>query len=1596
MAELKALEKKRRTFKSKLTSFSNYLKLLSSGSSLSELQRLDLEERFYKFDGMYTEFDALQGEIEMLAEDPEAVLKEREDFERQYFSQVALARSLLGIVSKGSVSGSNQNTNAPTNQNLIRLPQINLPTFDGNYQYWLEFRDTFVSLIHNNSSIDDINKFHYLRASLQGNAALIIKNIDFSGENYKSAWDLLCERFNNNRLLIDNHLQAIFDVEPVLRESSISLRNLVDVTNKNIRPLKTLKQPTEHWNTLLIFILAKKLDITTNRHWEEYRNELSTDPTLAQFCTFVGRKADLLESIETNQSLSNNNILVALNNSHSNLNNKQIQDIKYENQRYKNNKNQNNQKTRNLNTKPNFINCPLCSQRHSLFSCESFRALPIENRIQKAKDFNVCQNYLRPGHYAKQCKLTHCKYCKIKHNTLLHLESPDSKPFVNPLPSAADGVTLSATSLQVATSAHVLLSTALVNVLNSSGEKHTARLLLDNGSTDNFVTQSLCDKLGLSRRGTSTKVTGINNHISSSTQSCHLTIESLCCAYNMDIVCHVLPEITKVLPSSFVNISHVPIPPGLQLADPNFNIPSVIDILVGAEVFWSVLGSNSIDLGKNLPKLCETKFGWLVSGSISRQKDKPSLQFCNFANSSPDSDLSRFWELDHVSPKHSQSLEERSCEKHFLETTFRKDDGRFVVSMPLKQDPSLLGHSYEHAKCRFLSLERRFQSDPVFKDRYFEFMHEYETLGHMSLDKDCATLPDSSKSSETYFIPHHGVIRESSSTTKLRVVFDASAATSSGLPLNDLQMVGPVVQDDLFSILIRFRQHKYVVSGDVEKMYRAIEINPIQRPLQKIIFRFDTKEPLKTYTLNTVTYGTASAPYLATKCLVSLADDIEDSRVKSAIQRDFYVDDFLHSARTFSETVEVSKQVASVLSSAQFHLRKWKSNCPEILSQICGSQSGNPTNTIDFSEQGQGNTQSKTLGLHWNCNTDMLTFSINIEPSVKITKRHVLSVISQIFDPLGLVGPCVVEAKIIMQRLWLDKYDWDDTVSLEIKNLWSIFEHTLPQLNKLNIPRWISFEESTIHEVHIFTDASEKAYGACLYIRSYNSHLGTTRVQLMASKNRIAPIKPTTIPRLELCGALLGSRLCTKVVDSLTLHIDKCRFWCDSTIVLGWLSTPSTQLKPFVRNRVNEIQESTCGHTWSYVPSKDNPADLVSRGIRADVIGDTHLWWSGPSFLLKNENEWPTMPNVVKPDLSEVVSHVISSSGSDDNASSSSTAFVETNINVSIIQNLTAKYSSFTKLQRVVAYLCRFLHNLKNKNDKLCGNLSLFELKKSHILILQCAQLQMFPDEYKLLQSGKTLPHKNRLISLTPFVDTNGLIRVGGRLDNSPYDFDSKHPILLCSSHVLTKLIFQMQHIKLLHAGPQLLLASIRQTYWPLKGKNLSKLIVKKCVICFRHRAQNVQPIMGQLPLNRTQLEFPFQNCHVDYAGPVLIADRKGRGCKLNKSYLCIFVCSAVKAVHLELVTDLTTEAYMAALYRFVARRGKPRSITSDNGTNFVGASNDMQSSSGTIGHHRIAWAAGTMRRCPPPHSASRPSSAPDAVPPYIGAIKSIFIENIL
>lgn len=339
------------------------------------------------------------------------------------------------------------------------------------------------------------------------------------------------------------------------------------------------------------------------------------------------------------------------------------------------------------------------------------------------------------------------------------------------------------------------------------------------------------------------------------------------------------------------------------------------------------------------------------------------------------------------------------------------------------------------------------------------------------------------------------------------------------------------------------------------------------------------------------------------------------------------------------------------------------------------------------------------------------------------------------------------------------------------------------------------------------------------------------------------------------------------------------------------------------------------------MPTQDNPADLLSRGMPLDQLAQSKLWWNGPHYLLKKDAAWPSMPEL--------------------GASTSElrrTVCTLTQVDQSIFEITT----NLGRLIRIIAYCKRFINNCKGDDRHNSTTLTAAELTDALYVLAKSAQTQSFSTEIQILKD-KGLITKGKLAPLNPFIDEKGFIRVGGRLKNSELEIDKKHPIVLSNNHPFTKLLFIYEHLKLLHAGPQLLLYSIRERFWPIGGRNLARKTVHNCIRCFRHNPQQSQIPTGELPSLRVTPSAPFHATGVDYAGPFLIKDRKGRGSKTSKAFVCLFVCFATKAVHLELVSDLTSEAFIAALRRFSSRRGKPAHMHSDNGTNFVGANRELK-----------------------------------------------------
>ncbi|XP_075167713.1 uncharacterized protein LOC142239838 [Haematobia irritans] len=427
----------------------------------------------------------------------------------------------------------------------------------------------------------------------------------------------------------------------------------------------------------------------------------------------------------------------------------------------------------------------------------------------------------------------------------------------------------------------------------------------------------------------------------------------------------------------------------------------------------------------------------------------------------------------------------------------------------------VLVDSRDIALRRFLSIERKLNKNSELKEHYSKFMKEYEELGHIS------PIEEKSISSPNYYIPHHCVLRPRSVSTKLRVVFDASCKSSSQLSLNDIMMVGPTIQNHLLITLLRFRCHSSI----------------------------------KTYTLNTVTYGTASAPYLAIRSLHYAAEQFPNSHEcgKAVVTKDFYVDDMITGADDLHTLQLIKKEVTEILTHSNFSLSKWHSNCLNLSLTDAG-----------IKEVRIDDDSTSTLGISWYTSDD--TFRFEFRPSKLYshnTKRSILSLTSTLFDPMGLLSPLIIKSKILLQKLWILKCDWDESVPQEIDTAWTNILADYHKLPQLKISRFIRLTNLIDLQVHGFGDASTKAYGCCLYFRCVDS-FGNIVTNLIASKSRVAPLKTRPLPRLELCASYLLAIFWNQLKDHFDYSISKIHFWSDSQITLHWIRTHSSTLSTFV------------------------------------------------------------------------------------------------------------------------------------------------------------------------------------------------------------------------------------------------------------------------------------------------------------------------------------------------------------------------------------------------------------------------------------------------
>ena len=588
---------------------------------------------------------------------------------------------------------------------------------------------------------------------------------------------------------------------------------------------------------------------------------------------------------------------------------------------------------------------------------------------------------------------------------------------------------------------------------------------------------------------------------------------------------------------------------------------------------------------------------------------------------------------------------------------------------------------------------------------------------------------------------------------------------------------------------------------------------------------------------------------------------------------------------------------------------------------------------------------SKTLGIYWNAETDNLEVHVNVSHKPP-TRRGILSMVSQLFDPLGFLQPCILPVKRLLQKTCQLGIDWDGVIPTDMLDLWSEWLQQLPLLEEMKIPRCFHARlEDAEYQLHCFTDASEKGYGAVCYLRL--NHQQAAVCYFLLGKSRVAPSKSVTIPRLELAAAVVGVKLAQVILKEMDCKISRVLYWTDSTSVLQYISNTEKCFKTYVANRVATIHHYTDVSQWRHVRSELNPADIPSRGIMPAQLCSSNLWFNGPEFLSQDEHLWPPLPSI------------FSAPADDDpevkrDSSSCHVACVD-----STLETLFSRHSSFYKLKRVLCWIIRFGNNLLAKactnvrvvelNTK--ANLSVPELNYAELQIIKVVRRHTFNDLITELQKQSASaadtpgcgprpgPKFKQLSKLSPFLH-EGVLRVGGRLQRSALAFEIKHPILLPNNHPVTRLIISFYHDREGHSGTLHVLHAIREKFWVTRGHSTVKHVLQSCVQCRRWKAKVGEQVMAPLPVCRvTPGKRPFHSVGIDYMGPLGV--KQGRS--ILKRYACVFTCMATRSIHIEISHSLDSSSFLNAFRRFVCRRGCPREVFSDNGSNFVGAERELR-----------------------------------------------------
>ena len=899
--------------------------------------------------------------------------------------------------------------------------------------------------------------------------------------------------------------------------------------------------------------------------------------------------------------------------------------------------------------------------------------------------------------------------------------------------------------------------------------------------------------------------------------------------------------------------------------------------------------------------------------------------------------------------KPGMSVEDRKFVDIMERNLEKNDAGNWTAPLPFRREVITLPESRGEAYKRLKSTRKTLDRNPIMKQHYFAFMKNLFDKGHA----EPVPPQDPTLLKPCWYLPHFGIYHPQK-PDKIRVVFD-SAAENGGISLNKLLLSGPDLTNSLLGVLLRFRKYSTAFMADIEQMFYSFVVPEDHRDFLRFLW-YGNNDPdgaIVEYRMKVHIFGNTSSPAIATFGLRKTAEVGEPefgSDAKEFVDNDFYVDDGLKSMPNSRQAIDLLQRTQAMLATGNLRLHKISSNDPKVTDAFPPDDRAADLRDLDLNHVNA--PVQRSLGVSWDLTADAFTFTAKVEEK-PFTKRGVLSIINSLYDPLGIAAPVLIQGKCLLRGMTeqlkeRQLEEWDLPLPQELKAVWDDWCQSLIELQRLKLarPYATSLDKASHIELHTFGDASVQGIAAVSYLKITQPD-GRIEVSFVFGKAKLAPSHATTIPRLELCAAVLAVEITDMILNEHVVHPDRVIYHSDSKVVLGYIANETRRFYVYVTNRVERIRKSSSPSQWCYVSTQHNPADLATRPIKAKDL-ENSMWLHGPQFLYQQSQSEPerTPPNltVVQPDDPEVRPKL---------KTLSTTVGRVTHLET----HRFSRFSEWSRLVRAIICLITFVRRFRmnrarkgtakgNESPPIEQSISsiLNTRRQAEIVIIKSLQKEAYGEEIECIQHKKKMAKASGLLKLSPIIDPQGLLCVGGRLEQGELTNEEKHPVILPGQHYVTTLVVEQLHHEIKHQGRHFTQGIIRaKGYWIIGGKRLVNRVIYRCFRCRKQRGRLQNQKMADLPTERLTPAPPFTYVGLDVFGPWQVTTRRTRGgAAQSKRWAVIFTCLTVRAIHIELIESMDTSSFINALRRFFAIRGPAIQLRSDNGTNFVGAWNEL------------------------------------------------------